>query len=124
MSHAGSGFPFWRCVAAALLVCALLASPARALGADAAPMPACRVRVILGLVQAMPPPPDDTWVQDLAADNGVQLRYLRAITPRLYVFNMSAASAAGGCEAAIARLRRDSRLRSAQIDQRREHDRA
>jgi hypothetical protein len=61
-------------------------------------------------------------VQELAADNGVQLRYLRAITPRLYVFSMSAETATGGCDAALARLRVDSRLRSAQIDQRREHD--
>jgi hypothetical protein len=122
MPHAGTGFPFRRCGAAALLACALLGLAARVPGAEATPPAACRVRVILGLVQAMPPPPDDTWVQDLAAANGVQLHYLRAITPRLYVFSMSAAIADGGCDAAIARLRRDSRLRSAQIDQRREHD--
>ncbi|MGC2461624.1 MAG: hypothetical protein WA446_11740 [Steroidobacteraceae bacterium] len=42
----------------------------------------------------MPPPPDATWAQELAAANGVELRYLR----------------------------RDSRLRSAQVDQCREHD--
>jgi hypothetical protein len=78
--------------------------------------------VILGLVHALAPPPPDRWVQDLAAANGVQLRYLRAITPRLYVFSMSAETATGGCDAALARLRADSRLRSAQIDQRREHD--
>ena len=99
-----------------------MAPAPRVLGAEAAPAAACRVRVILGLVQAMPPPPTDTWVQELAAANGVQLHYLRAITPDLYVFRMTAASSAGDCDAAIARLRGDWRLRSAQIDQRRKHD--
>jgi hypothetical protein len=109
-------------VTAALLAGALLVSPPRVRGAEAAPAAGCRVRVILGLVEAMPPPPDDAWVQELAAANGVQLRFLRAITPRLYVFRMTAAGADGACDAAMARLRGDSRLRSAQIDQRREHD--
>ena len=113
------------CGASALLVCALMAfmAPAhRVLGADAAPTAACHARIILGLVQARPPPPDDTWVQDLAAASGVELQYLRAITPTLYVFRISVASSAGGCAAAIERLRRDPRLRSAEIDQRRKHE--
>ena len=42
----------------------------------------------------MPPPPDATWAQELAAADGMELRYLR----------------------------RDSRLGSAQVEQRREHD--
>jgi hypothetical protein len=121
MPHAASGVPVPRWVAAAALGCALLAASGRLPAAEAAPAAACRVRVILGLVHAIAPPPD-RWVQELAAANGVQLRYLRAITPRLYVFNMSAETATGGCDAAIARLRSDARLRSAQIDQRREHD--
>jgi len=82
------------CVASALLVCAFLAPAPPVLGAEAAPASACQVRIVLGLVQAMPPPPDATWAQELAAANGVELRYLR----------------------------RDSRLRSAQVDQRREHN--
>jgi hypothetical protein len=110
-------------VSAVLLAGALMASPSSVRGAEAAPAAGCQVRVILGLVKAMPPPPDDAWVKELAAANGVELRYLRAITPRLYVFRMTAAGADGACDAAIARLRGDARLRSAQIDQRREHDR-
>jgi hypothetical protein len=109
-------------VTAALLAGAVLVGPAGVRGAEAAPAASCRVRVILGLVKAMPPPPDDSWVQALAATNGVELRYLRAITPRLYVFRMSAAGHDAACDAAIARLRGDPHLRSAQIDQRREHD--
>ena len=109
-------------LAAALLACTLLEPAVRAAGDEAAPASGCRVRVILGLVHAMPSPPDEAWVRDLAAANGVELHYLRAITPRLYVLRLSAAGAGGGCDAALARLRADPRLRSAQIDQRREHD--
>jgi hypothetical protein len=94
----------------------------RALGADAAPASVCHTRVILGLVQAMAPPPHDAWVEDLAAASGVELRFVRAITPSLYVFQMTAATSAGGCAAAIERLRGDARLRSAQLDQRRKHE--
>jgi hypothetical protein len=122
MRHATSGVSVPRWAAAALLAGALLA-PARHLPAgEAAPAAGCRVRVILGLVHPLAPPPPDRWVQELAAANGVQLRYLRAITPRLFVFSMGAETASSGCDAALARLRTDSRLRSAEIDQRREHD--
>lgn len=107
--------------ASALLVCALTLPAQVVLGADA-PDVACHARIILALVQAMPPPPDDKWVHDLAAANGVELRYVRAITPSLYVFRMIAVNSTGGCEAAIERLRGDARLRSAQIDWRRQHE--
>jgi hypothetical protein len=81
----------------------------------------CHTRVILGLVEAAPPS-DDTWVQELALSSGVQLHYLRAIAPGLYLVSMIAPNRAGGCAAAIERLRRDPRLRSAEIDQPRKHD--
>jgi hypothetical protein len=94
----------------------------RASGADTAPAYTCNARIILGLAQAMQPPPSDQWVLDLAAANGVTLHYLRAITPEFYLFRMSATDTAGGCSAPIARLRRDPRLRSVEFDQLRKHD--
>jgi hypothetical protein len=110
------------CGASVLLLYSFTAPSQRLLGADAAPAADCHARIILGFTQAMPAPPDEKWVQELAAASGVTLRYLRAITPSLYVFRMSAANAAGDCAAAIERLRRDARVRSAEIDRRREHE--
>jgi hypothetical protein len=104
------------------LLCACMVPAMRVPGAEMALATACKVRIILGLAQAMRSPPDDKWVQDLAVANGVELHYLRPITPDLYLFRMSAPDSDGGCGAAIWRLRRDSRLRSAEIEQRRGHD--
>ena len=105
-----------------LLVGGFMAPAMSVSGADTAQAYACNVRIILGLAQAMRPPPSDQWVLDLAAANGVTLHYLRAITPELYLFRMSAPDAAGGCSAPMARLRRDPRLRSVEFDQLRKHD--
>jgi hypothetical protein len=69
----------------------------------------------------MQPPPSDQWIQSLAAANGVELHYLRAVTARLYLFRLSAPGDAS-CSGPIARLRRDSRLGSVELDQRRKHD--
>lgn len=108
----------------ATLLCALIAGigPRRVLPAEPAPSPDCRARIILGLQTPAPPPLDASWVHDLAATSGVELHYLRAISSRLYLFRMTAPNAAGGCTAAIERLRADPRLRSVEIDQRREHE--
>jgi hypothetical protein len=105
-----------------LLLGELSAPAMRASGADTAQAYPCNARIILGLAQAMQPPPSDQWVLDLAAANGVTLHYLRAITPELYLFRMSATDTAGGCSAPMARLRRDPRLRSVEFDQLRKHD--
>jgi len=111
-------------VSASAALCALIAgmAPPRVLPAESAPSPDCQARIILGLQTPAVPPPDESWVRDLAVASGVQLHYLRAISSRLYLFRMTAPNVAGGCTAAIERLRADPRLRSAQIDQRREHD--
>lgn len=103
-----------------LIACAV--PPQRVLATEPAPSADCQARIILGLKTPAPPPPDDSWVRELAAASGVQLQYLRAISSGLYLFRMTAPSAAGGCTAAIERLRADPRLRSAQIDQRRKHE--
>jgi hypothetical protein len=105
-----------------LLVCGFAAPAMGVAGVATAQAGACNARVILGLAQAMQPPPSDQWVQALAAANGVELHFLRAITPALYLFRLKARDAAGNCRAPLARLRKDSRLRSVDLEQRREHD--
>lgn len=65
------------------------------------------------------PPPDETFVSELARATGVQLAFTRAIKPGLYVFSLASAEADPGCREALERLRRDARVRSAEIDARR-----
>jgi len=105
----------------ALVLCGFVGAAMGSPGADATKASACNARIILGLKQAMQPPPSDQSVQRLAAANGVELHYLRAMTARLYLFRLSAPDDAS-CSAPIARLRRDSRLRSVELEQRRKHD--
>lgn len=105
-----------------LLVCGFAVPAIGVAGAATAQAGACNVRIILGLAQAMQPPPSDRWVQDLAAANGVELHFLRAIAPALYLFRLNAPDAADNCSAPLARLRKDSRLRSVDLEQRRKHD--
>ena len=104
-----------------LLLCGFVGAAMGSSGADATKSSACNARIILGLKQAMQPPPTEQWVQNLAAANGVELHYLRAMTARLYLFRLSAPEDAS-CSAPIARLRRDSRLGSVELDQRRKHE--
>ena len=68
------------------------------------------------------PPPDEKFVTDLARATGVQLAFIRAVKPGLYVFSLTSAEPdPGGCRKALERLRRDERVRSAEIDARRAH---
>lgn len=109
---------------APLLACAVLASctlQTRA-ATDGEPVRVadCKARIIVGLAQAEPPP-DERIVTDLARTAGVQLAFIRAITPGLYVFSLASAESDPGCREALERLRRDARVRSAEIDERRTH---
>jgi len=58
-------------------------------------------------------------VTDLARAVGVQLALIRTVTPGLYVFSLASAESDPGCREALERLRRDARVRSAEIDARR-----
>jgi hypothetical protein len=115
-----SGLEPW--LAIGLLLCGFAAPAMCAAAADIAQVSTCNARIIVGLAQAMQPPPSDQWVRSLATANRVELHFLRAITARLFLFRVSVPDAAASCSAPIARLRRDSRLRSVELDQRRKHD--
>jgi hypothetical protein len=82
---------------------------------DGARSPGCGVRVIV----ALQPSPDDALVADLARVSGVRLELVRTMTSNLHLFAMTAAGPEPECTAAIERLRRDPRVRSVDLDQRR-----
>jgi hypothetical protein len=81
----------------------------------------CRVQVIVSFAQAAQnqSPPDDRLVQDLARVAGVNLLYLRSVTSELHLFSLSGVG--DDCGKAVERLRGDPRVRSVDIDQRRQH---
>jgi len=79
----------------------------------------CSLQVIVSFAQGVRTPPDDSLVKDLARVTGVNLAYLRAVTPELHLFSLSGVG--DDCGKALERLRGDSRVRSADIDQRRQH---
>ncbi len=82
---------------------------------DRAREPSCEVRVIV----ALQPPPDDALVADLGRVSGARLELVRTMTLNLHLFALTAAGAEPECNAAIERLRRDPRVRSVDLDQRR-----
>jgi hypothetical protein len=80
---------------------------------------ACSVRVIVRLATE----PDAALLADLERANAVELEPLSAITADLRVYALRAAGPDDECRDAIERLRRDARVRSVDIDARRElHD--
>ena len=68
--------------------------------------------------------PDAAFLQKLSHDTGVELTYVRSLTPSLHVLVLSADDADDpDCQRALGRLRSDRRVRSADIDQRRQPQR-
>jgi hypothetical protein len=82
---------------------------------DRARAPSCEARVIVALL----PSPDDALVADLARVSGARLELVRAMTSNLHLFTLTASGPEPVCSAAIERLRRDPRVRSVDLDQRR-----
>src|SRR6185312_14423822 len=69
--------------------------------------------------------PDAAFLQKLSHDTGVELTYVRSLTPSLHVLVLSADDADDpDCQRALGRLRSDPRVRSADIDQRRQPQRS
>ena len=84
-----------------------------------APVDDCRCQIIVSLREDPGGRVDDGFVTDLARVSAVQLTFLRAIGPNLYVFSLVAADSDPSCRGALARLRRDPRVRSVDLDERR-----
>jgi len=86
--------------------------------ADAA-QSTCSTQVIVSLAPGTRNPPEDDLVKDIGRKAGVNLVYLRSVTPELLVFSLTAAG--DDCDRAVGRLRSDPRVRSVDIDRRRQH---
>lgn len=80
----------------------------------------CSVRVIVRFATEA----DDTLLTDVARLNVIELDPIGAITRDLGVYTLRAAGSDDDCAAAIERLRRDERVRSVDVDERRDiHER-
>jgi hypothetical protein len=78
--------------------------------------PTCSVQVIVALQSS----PDSALVADLGRASGARLELVRAMTSNLHLFSLTAAGPQAECNAAMERLRRDARVRSVDLDQRRQ----
>jgi hypothetical protein len=85
----------------------------------------CTLRVILSFAQSGTPGlPDASYLQEVASAARVELTYVRSLTPALHVFVLRADGAGDpDCQRALGRLRAEPRVRSADIDQRRQPQR-
>jgi hypothetical protein len=92
------------------------AAPDSLAGAHGQP---CSAQVVVSFAAPVGPVTDAAFVADLAGAAGVQLTFLRAAGAGLYVFALAGGAADPGCAAALDRLRRDPRVRSADADERR-----
>lgn len=79
----------------------------------------CATQVIVAFSKDQGSRPNGGFVRELARADGVQLRFLRTIGPDLYVFSL--ATPEPKCRDALERLRRDARVRSVSVDQRRRY---
>jgi hypothetical protein len=76
----------------------------------------CEAQVIVSLDEA----PNDALMAGLAQTTRARLTVTGAVTSTLYVLTLRAAGADAECSAAIERLRADPRVRSVDIDARRQ----
>ena len=76
----------------------------------------CSVQAIVAL--ELDPVP--SLIADLGRASGAQLELVRTMTSNLHLFSLTKQGAEAECMAAMERLRRDPRVRSVDIDQRRQ----
>jgi len=79
----------------------------------------CGQRIIVSFRHDPGGAPDASFVTDLARATRVQLTFLRLAGPNLYVFSLSTTDPDPRCAAALDRLRKDARIRSVDLDERR-----
>jgi hypothetical protein len=82
---------------------------------------ACSARVMISFSQPVAAEPDDSFVTDLARGARVHLVFLRAVGAGIHLFELTAEDSDPTCGDALERLRRDSRVRSADLDVARKH---
>ncbi|MFI4914617.1 MAG: hypothetical protein ACHQAR_05445 [Steroidobacterales bacterium] len=91
-----------------------------AAGADALTVSRCRERVIVKLAPPLSPS-DDRIAQAVARAAHVQLKFIRTIGSALSVFELTSSETDVDCAKSLQRLRLDARVRSVEIDARRQH---
>ena len=109
-------------MAVAVAMSSLLAACATDYGMGDAPvaeMQRCTAQVIVTLAAVPTIEPDQALIADLSRVANVQIAYLRSISPGVQVYSLSAEDAEARCTNAIERLRKDARVRSIDLDQRR-----
>jgi hypothetical protein len=85
-------------------------------GEESAADGGCRLRIIATFDR----PPDSALLEDLARVSRARLQLLREMPADLYLMELAADEPAdAACSRALERLRRDERVRSADIDERR-----
>ena len=94
---------------------ALRASEVAAGGHD----PTCSTRVIVIFTENQGAVPSPELVTGIARESAMQLTFIRAIGPGLYVFSLTAADSDPSCAQALMRLRQNPRIRSVDVDARR-----
>ncbi len=97
--------------------CAAPVDPPSNLPAD--PVNACHTRVVITFAESLGERPADDFVMEISRAANVVLVFVRAAGPGLYVFQLDADDTDESCSLALARLRRDERVRSVDLDQRR-----
>ena len=80
---------------------------------------ACHTRVVITFAGSPGERPADDFVMEISRAANVVLVFVRAAGPGLYVFQLDADDSDESCSLALARLRRDARVRSVDLDQRR-----
>jgi hypothetical protein len=97
--------------------CAAAIDPQTNLPADR--VNACHTRVVIRFAESLGERPADDFVMEISHAANVVLVFVRAVKPGLYVFQLDAGGSDESCSLALARLRRDERVRSVDLDQRR-----
>ncbi len=95
----------------------LLAACAASAQAGSSQGDPCATRVIVAFSKDQGTRPSDRFVGDLAHADGVRLEFMRTVGPGLYLFSLTAPDV--DCRDALERLRRDGRVRSVDVDERR-----
>jgi hypothetical protein len=80
---------------------------------------ACHTRVVITFAESLGERPADDFVMEISRAANVMLVFVRAAGAGLYVFQLDADDSDESCSLALARLRRDERVRSVDLDQRR-----
>jgi hypothetical protein len=83
---------------------------------DAREPAGCSLQAIVALQQA----PVPSFVADLSRASGARLELVRTMTSDIHLFSLTAPGPEAECVAALERLRRDPRVRSVDLDQRRQ----